>query len=159
MKEEIVVVLRRHDRIEEILPYVEKIVQPRMRVVFLVPYPMELWPWLCDHWVTTESRRAAIMAGKRIINEYSWEMQKNLAEQRLSRARAILQRMQVEVVVDIYTASIRRAVHDYCTGREACLVSLQTGKGRTLIDRIRKMFFGSFRPRVSSLRLVRYLGQ
>jgi hypothetical protein len=159
MKEEIVVVLRRHDQIEEILPYIETIVQPGMRVVFFVPYPMNLWPWLCDHWVTTESRIAAVVAGRRIMNEYSSEMQKNLAEQRISLARAILQRMQVEVVVDIYTASVRRAVHDYCTGREACLVFLQTGKRHTLIDRIRKIFFGSFRPHVSSLRLVRYLGQ
>jgi hypothetical protein len=67
----ILVSLGRHDGIEEILPYIEKIAHPGMRVVFLIPYPVKLWPWFRDHWITTESRRAAIVAGRKIIHEYS----------------------------------------------------------------------------------------
>jgi hypothetical protein len=66
MEGKILVLLRRHNRIEDILPSLEKIAQPGMKVVFLIPYPAKLWPWLRDHWVTTESSREAIVLGKKI---------------------------------------------------------------------------------------------
>jgi transcriptional regulator with GAF, ATPase, and Fis domain len=39
--EDILVPLHRHGRIEEVIPYIEKIARAGMRVVFRVPYPLD----------------------------------------------------------------------------------------------------------------------
>ena len=41
MAEQILVPLKRNDRVEEIIPYVESITQPGMQVVFLAPYQVD----------------------------------------------------------------------------------------------------------------------
>ena len=43
MAEQVLVPLKRNDRVEEIIPYVEKVTRPSMEVVFLVRYPAD---WL-----------------------------------------------------------------------------------------------------------------
>jgi hypothetical protein len=161
MKGKIVVLLRRHDRIEDILPYIDKMAQPGMNIVFLIPYPVQLWPWLRDHWVTTESRRAAIVAGTKIINEYSWEAQKGLAEQKIALARDVLQKRQVEVDATICACSMTRAIRNHSVDREFQLVLLQAGSSHPLVNVLRRMlsFFGAFkRPAFRPMLLV-YPGQ
>jgi hypothetical protein len=39
MAEKILVPLKRHDRVEEMIPYIEKVTQPGTSVVFLVHHP------------------------------------------------------------------------------------------------------------------------
>lgn len=39
MKNEIVINLQSKDRVENLLPYMEKTVEPGTRVVFVIPYP------------------------------------------------------------------------------------------------------------------------
>jgi hypothetical protein len=41
MAEQILVPLKRNDRVEVIIPYLEKVTQPGMRVVFLAHYPVD----------------------------------------------------------------------------------------------------------------------
>jgi hypothetical protein len=36
--------VKRNDRVEELFPCVEKVAQPGVRVVFLVPYPVNFRP-------------------------------------------------------------------------------------------------------------------
>jgi hypothetical protein len=127
MAGQILVPLKRHDRIEEILPYLEKIAQPGMRVVFLVPYPIEAWLWLQDHWVSTESTREAMSAGRKIMERHSWEMQKGLAEQKISLGCDALHRQGVQVAVDVYTGNLRRIIEDYAANGDVDLIMLQAG--------------------------------
>lgn len=133
MAGQILVVLKRHDRIGEVLPYIEKIAQPGRRVVFLIPYPVERWLWFRDHWVATESREEAVLAGRKIMAQYSWEMQRGLAEQKLSIACEALHNKGMQVCVDICTRSIRRAIKDYMADRETDLVLLPARDGHPLI--------------------------
>jgi hypothetical protein len=134
MEGKILVSLGRHDPIEEILPYIEKIAERGMTVTFLIPYPVKLWPWFRDHWITTESAREASVAGKRILDKYSWQSQKTLADQRISLARAVLRHRQVEVVVDICTASMRRAIKNHALDKEVRLVLLRAGRSHPLFN-------------------------
>jgi hypothetical protein len=161
MEGEILVLLSRRDRIEGMLPSIEKIAQPGMRVVFLIPYPVELWPWFRDHWITTESRRTAIAAGRKIMREYSWEVQKSLAEQKISPAREVLHKKQVEVSVNICMSSMRKTIENHSVDREGRLVFLQAGSHYPPINLMRRILslFGPFKRPDSLPILLFYPGQ
>jgi 23S rRNA C2498 (ribose-2'-O)-methylase RlmM len=46
MAAQILVPLKKHDRIEEIVPYIEKVTEPGASVVFLVHHPVNGFKWL-----------------------------------------------------------------------------------------------------------------
>ncbi len=138
MSGQILVPLKRHDRIEGIIPYLEEVAKPGMKVVFLIPYPVESWLYLKDHWVTTESAREAMLAGRKLMEKYSWEVQKGLAEQKVSLAREALNRMGVKVGVDVYTGSLRRVVADYAANRDVHLIVVRAGSDHPLIRLLRR---------------------
>jgi hypothetical protein len=161
MAREILVWLRRHDRIEEILPCIEKITQPGMKVVFLILYPVKLWPWVRDHWVTTDSPREAMVAGREIMAKYSWQAQKELADQKIFLARGVLQKKQVDVAVDLCVSRMRKAINDHSVDREARCVLFRTESRYHLINLIRRMLshFGASKRSVSPPVHVLHLGQ
>ncbi|HEV8342952.1 MAG TPA: hypothetical protein VGR30_11345 [Candidatus Binatia bacterium] len=113
MAKEILVALKDQHRLGEIIPYVEEIPRPGMRVIFLVPYPTNSWVWLQDHWVTTESPREAMLAGRKIMERHSWRLQRELAEERIAPMRHLLQKRGVEVIMDVYTGSLASVVETY----------------------------------------------
>ncbi|MGH7774099.1 MAG: universal stress protein [Candidatus Binatia bacterium] len=158
MSGQILVPLKRHDRIEEMIPYLEKVAQPGMRVAFLIPYPIEAWLWLQDHWVTTESTRKAASAGRKIMNRYSWEMQKGLAEQEVSLACDALHRQGVQVAVDVYTGSLRRVIEDYAANGDVDLIMLQAGNRNRVTRLIQRTLslFGLFKRPCSPPVLLLY---
>jgi hypothetical protein len=45
MKKLILVPLKRNDRAEDLMPYVEEIARPDMKAVFMVPYPVDGFRW------------------------------------------------------------------------------------------------------------------
>jgi hypothetical protein len=45
MKKLILVPLKRNDRAEDLMPYVEEVVRPGMKAVFMVPYPVDGFRW------------------------------------------------------------------------------------------------------------------
>lgn len=149
----ILVPIRRSDRIEEIIPYIEAIAPPMARVVFLIPYPVELWLWLSDHWITTESPREAMLAGRRLQEKYSWEMQRALAEQKIAAARQALQKKGVEVAVDVYTGSLGNLLAEYRASGDVRLIIMRARNGLRIIRYLQEKlsFLGlvkrpSFRP-------------
>ena len=46
MTEELLVPLKKHDRIDDLIPYIEKVIQPGVTVVFLVHHPVNGLKWL-----------------------------------------------------------------------------------------------------------------
>jgi hypothetical protein len=110
MMKQILIPLKRRDRIDEMIPYVEKVARPGMRVIFLIPRPVDLFGWFEDHFVNTESVTRAIHAALRIGAKYSVEGQRRLAERIVAPARDALQRQGVEVAVDVYKGGVKRAV-------------------------------------------------
>ena len=153
MAEKILVALKRDDRLEEIIPYIEKIAQPGMKVVFLLRYPVTGdFLWLGDHWVTTESPREALLAGRRIIERYSWDVQRGLAEQRVLVAREALRRKEIEVTVELYTDSLRRVVRDYTAAGEVHLIMMGAGRTHPMMRLLQRTvpLLGLFRKRSSS---------
>jgi hypothetical protein len=68
MNKKILVPLERYDRSEEMIPYVEKIARPGMKVVFLMRYPVDGFVRAKEEY----GMRAALKA-KQLVNHYSWE--------------------------------------------------------------------------------------
>lgn len=112
MPGEILVSLRRNDRIEDIIPYLVEVAKPGRKVVFLIAYPVEEVS-LRDYWITTESTTEAVLEGRRIAERSSWETQRGLAEQRIVPAREILGGMGLRIAVHMYAGSLRRVIEDY----------------------------------------------
>jgi len=109
-------------RVEDIVSVIEEAAKPGMRVIFLVRYPVDPWEWFRDHWVTTESSRDAMLAGRKITERYSPEGQRALAEERVAPWRYALQKMGVKATVDVYTGNLSSVVENYSRGDGISLV-------------------------------------
>jgi hypothetical protein len=122
MAGQILVPFNSHLRVKDIVSVIEEAAKPGMRVVFLVRYPVDTWVWFRDHWVTTESSRDAMLAGRKITERYSQEGQRALAEEMVAPWRHALQKIGVTVAVDVYTGSLSSVVENYSRGDGISLV-------------------------------------
>lgn len=132
MAAKMLVALHEREQIQEIIPVLEKIARPGMKVTFLVPYPTNTWAWLRDHWIVTESTRKAVSEGKRILTQYSWDEQKRLAERKISLAREALEKMGVEVAL-MLKQGLRRAVRECVLSEEFQIILMSAGRGDTAL--------------------------
>jgi hypothetical protein len=147
MSNQILVPMKRGERMEEIIPYLKQIVREGMKVVFLIPYPVKLWVYLRDHWVATESVREAVLSGGKIMDQYSWDLQQELAEQQISLARRLLQNPEVELAVDVYAHSLRRVIEDYTATGDVYLIMMRARSGLRILKSLcdTMALFGFFR--------------
>lgn len=130
MAGQILVALRRNERLEQIIPYIERIAQPGMRIVFLIHYPVDGgFGWVRDHWVETESPREAALAGKKILERYSLEEQRQSAEYKVFLAQEALRKRGVEIVADVYTGCLRKVVEGYTRRGDVHLIMMRGGIG------------------------------
>lgn len=148
MPAKILVVWRESDRVDGIEPYLEKLVTPGMTAIFLVPYPLDSRQYLLDYWgVTTESARAAVSTAEGLSRRYSWETQKELAENSLAQVRRALQKMQVDLEIRLCSGSFREAMHDCIAGGDVLWVvsPARTATWSGLMGTRRGLFSGSLR--------------
>ena len=136
MARQILVALRGRDRIHEVTPILQKIAKPGTKVTFLLPYPVNPWPWLRDHWITTESRRGTMLEAQRVLARYSWEEQKRMAEEMISGARETLSKMGVEVTL-LLKGCLSSAVREYVLTGEFGLLLMSAGTGRLAMELVR----------------------
>ena len=122
MSGQILVPFNSHVRVKDIISVIEEAAKPGMRVVFLVRYPVDPWEWFRDHWVTTASARDAVLAGRKVMERYSWDGQMALAEEMVAPWRSVLQKMGVTATVAVYTGSLSSVVETYSREDEISLV-------------------------------------
>src|SRR5262245_60323779 len=122
MAGQILVPFNSHLRVKDIISVIKEAAKPGMRVVFLIRYPVDPWKWFQDHWVTTESSRDAMLAGRKIIEKYSRDGQMALAEEMVAPWRHALQKIGVKATVDVYTGSLSSVVENYSRGDGISLV-------------------------------------
>ena len=122
MAGQILVPFNSHLQLKDIISLVEEAAKPGTGVVFLVRYPVDPWEWFRDHWVTTESSRNAMLAGGKVMEKYSWEGQRALAEEMVAPWGYVLQKMGVKAAVAVYTGSLSSVVENYSRGDEISLV-------------------------------------
>jgi hypothetical protein len=152
MNNKILVPMKRNDRLEDFIPYVEKVALPGMKVIFMMPYPVG---GLC--WSTEEFGQKAIMDGKRLTSYYTWDTNLQKAKDQISAALRFLPARGIEVAVDLYAGSMRSAVQN-CTARDGVHLIVTRGGVHNwigkLIDSTMSMFRSLKRPSFSSVLLI-----
>ncbi len=141
MAKQILVPLSRNDRVKEMIPFVERVAQPGMKVVFLVRYPVDGFD---EH---IRAGRATGETGtpnpekiKKIAARFTWESQQQLARQRVFPACHALQTKGAEVTVDVYTGSLRKAVKSYALTGDVHLMMANAGIGRVISRSLKNLF-------------------
>src|SRR5215475_494089 len=137
MEGQILVPFNPDTRVSEIIPVIEKAAKSGMRIIFLFRYPMNSWEWLRDHWVTTESSRGATLAGREIMDKYSIEGQRALAEKIVAPWRQALEKMGVKATVDVYTGSLSSLVENY-SRRDGISLLIRARKDFSMVRFLRR---------------------
>ena len=124
MARHILVPLKSTDRIEEIIPDIEEIGQPGMRVVFLMPYKKD----------------------RKTTMEYAHEEQTRLAEQKLYAACKTLYERGVDLIVYIYMNRLKRVLKSYKRNGIPHVIVVPKGNGHP-VRRLLSGFFAFFKRR------------
>jgi hypothetical protein len=152
MKKLILVALKRNDRVEDLLPYVEEVVRPSMKAVFMVPYPVDGFRWSHE-----EIGRKAIEEAKRLANYYTWDTNLEKARERIAPVVKALSAKGIEVAVDLYAGSMRRALRDYELKGDVHLIVTCASVGNwieRLLDAAPSAFRSLIRPSFSPVMLI-----
>jgi nucleotide-binding universal stress UspA family protein len=119
--------MKRNDRAEDLIPYVEKVARAGMRVVFMVPYPVDGFRGSYE-----EFGLKAIEEGKKLVSYYAWDANLQKAKDRISPALKVLPSKGIEVAVDLYAGSVRSAVRDYAAKGDVHLIVTRAGIGQRI---------------------------
>jgi hypothetical protein len=134
------------------IPYVEKVARPGMEVVFLVRYPVGGFIWAKEEF----GIRAALEA-KKLVSYYSWEENLRRATGKICSAYAALRPKGIEVAVDVYAGSLRKAVRSHTINGDVHLIMTRAGIGdwiARLFDGTGSVFDWIRRPRFSPVLLI-----
>jgi hypothetical protein len=152
MSKKILVPLRQNDRTEEMVPYVEKVARPGMKVLFLVRYPVDGFIWGKEEY----GMRAAVEA-KQLVNYYSWEGNLKRAKAKVAPAVEALRPKGIEVAVEVYAGSLKKAVRSHMLNGDVHLIMTRAGIGdwiARLFDGTGSVFDWFKRPRFSPVLLT-----
>ena len=134
MSKKILVPLGQYDRSEEMIPYIEKVARPGMKVVFLVRYPVDGFILAKEEY----GMRAALKA-KGIGNYYSWQENLGKARKRIASAFEALRAIGIEADIDVYAGSLKKAVQRHTLNGNVHLIMTRAG----IADWITRLFDGT----------------
>jgi hypothetical protein len=107
----ILVPLRRDDRIEDVVPYLEQITQPGYRVTLLIHYSVQGLDWFQGKSTTS------------VVKE-----QKLVADENTFLALEPLRERDVTVALDIYAGPLKKVVKQYTLRGDIDLVMIPAGR-------------------------------
>jgi hypothetical protein len=123
MARQILVALRSQDRLSEMMPYIEQVAHPGMKIVLLVPFsfkaaPGILWDNSLELQRVEEGRFLGELEkqgfmGRNIKAINSPDEPMLAVERKVILALEALIKRGVELTVDIYTGSLRRVLRSY----------------------------------------------
>lgn len=128
----ILVPLRKHDRLDEIVPYIEEVAEPGASVVFLIPHPVSGFKWLQAYVAISQCGIETALAIRRMAESYSRRTRMQLAGQKVFCACEALHRLGVTVTVDIYASSISKALSSYVSHENVQFIVMQPGIGQRI---------------------------
>lgn len=143
---QIIVPLRGSDRIEQFLPYIVQVVQPGMKIVFLVNFGTSRFNELTDRLLAIHTGiQPAFLPGQ--SEEGIVEDVRRSAQQRVLFACQTLREKGVAVDVNIYSGRLRRVLRDYLEKEDVYLVMMRPNLDRiaAYLGRIGSAF-RSFKP-------------
>jgi hypothetical protein len=152
MDKKILVPLGQNDRTEEMIPYIAKVARPGMKVVFLMRYPLG-----GIKWPTKEPDTETASEVKELLDYYSWGGNLQRAERKVSSACAALRTKGVEVAVDVYAGSLKKAVRSHTVNGDVHLIMTRAGIGQRIagfLNGSNSLFDLFRRPAVSPVLLI-----
>jgi hypothetical protein len=152
MRKKILVPLGQNDRIEEMIPYIEKVARPGMKVVFLVRYPVDGFIWAKEEY----GMRAALEA-KQLVNYCSWEGNLESAKKQVAPACEALRAKGIEADIDVYAGSLKKAMRSHTLNGDVYLIMTRARIGdwiARLFDGTKSIFKWFKRPSFSPVMLI-----
>ncbi len=134
MAEKILIPLKRHDRLEDFIPYIEKVTQPGASVVFLVHHPVNNFKWLQAYCGVMECGLEKTMAMTRMFESYSLKVREQLTRQKVFYTCEALHRLGVKVAVEMYTGSLRKTLSSSIFGKDVDLIVMRPGIARRIMN-------------------------
>ena len=134
MAEKILVPLKKHDPIEEIVPYVEKVAKSGASVVFLVHHPVSGFRWLQAYCGIAEGGLEKCLAVRQMIESYSPKTRRQLAQRRVFQTCEALHGMGLNITVEVYTGSLRKTLKSYANNGIAQLLIMRPGIGQRIMS-------------------------
>jgi hypothetical protein len=127
MATKILVPLKKHDRLEEIVPYIEEVAEPGASVVFLIRHPVSGFKWLQAYAAISQCGIETALAIRRMAESYSRRMRMQLARQKVFSACEALHRLGVTVTVDIYAGSLSKTLSSLVSHEDLQFVVMRPG--------------------------------
>jgi hypothetical protein len=152
MNKKILVPLGQYDRSDEMIPYIENVAWPGMKVVFLVRYLVDGVGWRKEEY----GMRAALEA-KKLVNYYSWEGNLEKAKKQVASACEALRAKGIETAVDVYAGSLKKAMRSHTLNGDVHLIMTRAGIGdwiARLFDGTTSVFKWFNRPSFSPVMLI-----
>jgi hypothetical protein len=152
MSKKILVSLGQNDRTAEMIPYIEKVARPGMKVVFLMRYPLG-----GIKWPTKEPDTETASEVNELLDYYSWEANLKRAKAEIAPAVEALRPKGVEVAVDVYAGSLKQAVRSHTRNGDVHLIMTRAGTGdwiARLFDGTNSVFKWFKRPSFSPVMLI-----
>ena len=152
MNKKILVPLGQYDRSEEMIPYIENVARPGMKVVFLVRYPVDGFIWGKEEY----GMRAALEA-KKLVHYYSWEGNLEKAKKQIAPACEGLRAKGIETDINVYAGSLKKAVRSHTLNGDVHLIMTRAGIGNwiaRLFDGTTSVFKWFKRPSFSPVMLI-----
>ena len=126
MSKEILIAMKSQDRIDDMIPCLERVAPPGTKVTFLFRYPVDGFMRSNEAEVSSRSLEEA----KRLTKYYSWEENQKRAEEKVATALGALQRKGVEVAVNLYAGSLRKAIKNHAPEGGVSLIMTRAGIGQ-----------------------------
>jgi hypothetical protein len=152
MNKKILVPLGQYDRSEEMIPYVEKVARPGMKVVFLVRYPVDGFIWAKE-----EYGIGAALKAKELLKYYSWEGNLEKAQMQAAPACEALRAKSIQAAVEVYAGSLNKAIRGHTLNGDVHLIMTRAGIGNwigRLLDGTLSVFKWFKRPSFSPVMLI-----
>jgi hypothetical protein len=122
MAKQILVPLKRNDRIEEMIPYIKQVAQADTTVVFLIHHPVNGFKWLQAYSAIMECDINNAEAVRRMVESHSAEMNRRLAEQRVFHTCEALRQLGVKIAVEVYTGGLRNVLRSHILNGDVDLI-------------------------------------
>jgi hypothetical protein len=111
---QILVALKDDDRLEEIIPYIERIAQPGMKVVYLIRHSVIAdLKTVQDAWMGREFLEEPSSIQKKIEKDSLEEEQARLSQHKVFLAQEALRKKGIEMVADVYRGRLKKVVERY----------------------------------------------
>lgn len=158
MAEKILVPLKRHDRVEEVVPYIERVTRPGMGVVFLIHHPVSGLKWLQAYCGIMECGLDNALMLRKMMESYAVKTRRQLAEQKVFQTCQGLHRLGVKTAVEVYSGSLKKTLNGYVGDRDVDLVIMRPRVELRMTRAIKNIFTrwsGLKRPSVPPVLLLR----